>query len=285
MKILIIGGSRFVGPILINKLIKLNHDLTIFNRGKHQKEYNKKINFVKGDRNTKVNLKDHFDVVIDMCAYNVNQLKNVIDYVSFDYFINFGTAASYKKTDIFPLTESSPLGRWPLWGSYNTGKVECEKLLIKKGIKHSTIRPVYILGKANYVNREAFIYSKILHEERIILPGNGQAVCQFVFVEDVANVLVFLVKNKLEGAFNLAGDEFVTLQGLVTIMGDIVGKKAIMEFNPLADGLYHKEEEFPFANENFICSNEKLKKLKIKFLPLINTLESHYKTYYQKIIK
>src|SRR3989344_408683 len=108
MNVLIIGGSRFIGPILINKfLADSKYKLTVFNRGNNQRKYDKKITFIQGDRNFKVNLPGHFDVVIDMCAYNKKQLENVVDSISFDHFINFGTAASYKKTSIFPLTESS----------------------------------------------------------------------------------------------------------------------------------------------------------------------------------
>lgn len=285
MKILIIGGSRFVGPILIKKLLNCNHNLTVFNRGNFQTNYDKKITFIQGDRNFKVDISGHFDVVIDMCAYNGEQLKNVIDWVNFDYFINFGTAASYKKTEIFPLTESSPLGGWPIWGEYNRGKVECERLLARRKINYSTIRPVYILGEANYVNRESFIYSRILHEKKIILPGNGQAICQFIFVEEVAEILTFLAQSRPEGTFNLAGDKLLTLKGLVEVMADIVGEKVKIEFNPSADGLNHNEDEFPFANENFICSNSKLKQMGITFLPFVKTLESQYRSFYWKAIE
>lgn len=285
MKILIIGGTRFVGPFVIDKLLKHKHNLTVFNRGTQKYVYDRKITHIKGDRNSKVNIPGNFDVVIDTCAYNANQLRNVLNGVSFDYFINFGTAASYKKTHTFPLTESSPLGEWPVWGDYNRGKVACERLLEKGSIKYSTIRPVYILGPANYVDRERFIYSKIINGEKIILPGNGQAVCQFIFAKEVADILVFLAENKLEGPFNCAGDDLITPQGLVEIMSRIAGKKAEVEFNNKADGLNYNLTEFPFANENFICSNEKLKQLDIKFLPLAETLRLDYKNYYKRIIK
>ena len=45
------------------------------------------------------------------------------------------------------MTEESEIGDWPLWGDYNKGKVECEKVLEENQVKHSNLRPVYILGK------------------------------------------------------------------------------------------------------------------------------------------
>ena len=147
MKILIIGGSRFVGPLVVEKLLKKNHEITLFNRGRVNSDYDKKIKFIQGDRKTGFNIKDGFDVVIDTCAYNGMQTRQAITRLNFDYYLNFGTAASYKKTTKFPLTEESEVGDWPIWGSYNKGKVECERVLKEDKVKHANLRPVYVLGK------------------------------------------------------------------------------------------------------------------------------------------
>ena len=49
MKILIIGGSRFVGPLIVDKLVSKGHDVTLFNRGRIKSSY-KNIKFIQGDR-------------------------------------------------------------------------------------------------------------------------------------------------------------------------------------------------------------------------------------------
>ena len=284
MKFLIIGGSRFVGPLVVSQLIERGHEITLFNRGRVKSNYDKNIKFIQGDRKEGFNIKDHFDVIIDTCAYKGVHVEDVINKLSFDYYLHFGTAASYKKSEIFPLTENSALGDWPAWGSYNKGKVECEEVLRKSGINYSIIRPVYILGKNNYVDREKFIYLKIKNKIPIILPGNGNAKIQFVFLEDVANSIVLLAENKIEGNFNCCGNEVITLRELVEVMGKIVGVKPVIKFNSDADGENHNEGEFPFANEDFYCTNDKLKKLGIKFIPLIEGLKRDYENYYKKII-
>ncbi len=190
MNILIIGGSRFVGPLVVSKLLKKDHSLTLFNRGKIKSQYEKNIKFIQGNRNEGFNLKEHFDCIIDTCAFKSSHIQTAISQLNFDYYLNFGTAASYKKSEIFPLKESSPLGDWPIWGDYNKGKVECENILKDNKIKHSTIRPVYILGSNNYVDREKFIYSMIKNNTQIILPGNGQALIQFINAQDVSNSIL-----------------------------------------------------------------------------------------------
>jgi nucleoside-diphosphate-sugar epimerase len=283
MKILIIGGSRFLGPIIIQKLLKKGHNITVFNRGHIQDKY-ENANFIKGDRDNGFPISEKFDVVIDMCAYAPEHTQRAIGELNFDFFIHIGSAASYKKSQSFPLTEESPLGPWPLWGEYNEGKVQCEDVLASSGINYASIRPVYILGPNNCADREHFIYSRIKQNIPLIIPGNGQAVVQFVFAEDVASCIVLLAEKKLTGVYNCAGDDTITLQNLVEEMGKIVGIEPIIQYNPEADGEHFDISEFPFANETFICSNEKFRKLGMKFTPLLAGLKEDYKNYYSKSI-
>ena len=274
-----------MGPLLIEQLLNDGHNLVVYNRGTIRSEYGENVQFIKGDRNDGFRIDEHFDVVIDTCAYTSLHTQKAIDDLDFDFFLHIGTVASYKKTEIFPLSESSKLGEWPLWGAYNKGKVDCEKVLENSGIKYASLRPVYILGPGNYVDREHFIYSHIDKSLPLKLPGNGEALIQFVFCKDVVNSIVSIAQNKFVGAFNCAGDEAITLKGLVEAMGEIVDKTPNLVFNPETDGERFDENEFPFANENMICSNEKIKKLGIKFTPLITGLETDYLNHYKKSLQ
>lgn len=282
MEILIIGGSRFVGPLLIEKLLSKNHRITVFNRGTHNIG-SKSITKIAGDRNDGFEIDDEFDVVVDMCAYNGKHTSAAIGQLKFDFFVHMGTGAAYKKTKKFPLTEESPLGDWPVWGDYNKGKVECEKVLASSNVRYATVRPVYILGPNNYCDREHFIYSRIKTGSEILIPGNGNAEVQFVFAKDVAESIALIIEKKAVGAFNCACSESITLNGLVEEMGRIVGKPPRIKLRPEKDGANFSESEFPFANETFLCANEKLKTLGIKFTPLIAGLEEDYRTYYGKL--
>lgn len=281
MDILIIGGSRFVGPHLIKLLLARKHHITVFNRGSINDTYSKNINFIKGDRDKGFSIKEKFDAVIDMCAYTGSQTKKALTELNFDYFLHFSTVAAYKKTELFPLTEESAIGDWPSFGAYNKGKVECERVLEKSGKLYGMIRPVYILGPKNYCDRENFIYSRIKKGIPLTLPGNGLGLTQFVFVDEVALSLTKLVEKRAQGAFNIAGDQIISITGLVEEMGNIVGKKPIITYNLKAVGLNFKEEEFPFDNENLIVTNNKIKQFGMKFIPLIDGLQRDYRNFYK----
>lgn len=284
MEILVIGGSRFVGPILVNKLVSNGHKVTIFNRGLLQANYSELVTFIGGDRNQGFNITKHFDAVIDTCAYNGKQTRTALSDLSYDFFVHFGTVASYKQPKLFPLTEESASGDWPFMGEYNKGKVECENELQQSGKKYASIRPVYILGPNNYLDRENFIYSRIKSQQSLVLPGNGQALIQFVFAEDVADILVFLTEKRTSGVFNCASDELITLKGLTECMADLVGNKPVIQYNNSADRENHNENEFPFANENLVCSNQKIKNLGFEFTPLLTGLKNDFESYYKKLL-
>lgn len=162
--------------------------------------------------------------------------------------------------------------------------MECEKELVKSGVKFATIRPVYILGPKNYCDRENFIYSHIKKGEILKIPGNGEVVAQFVFADEVARSVVLLAEKQLGGAYNCAGDEIVTMTGLVQGMGQIVGKTPKIKFDPAAIGKNYREDEFPFDSEtvgSFIVDNSKLKAMGIKFASLFEGLARDYDSFYK----
>ena len=71
MKILVIGGSNFLGPKIIEHFLMNKHLVTVFNRGSHiAKLPLDKINFIKGNREIGFGIKERFDAVVDICAYN-----------------------------------------------------------------------------------------------------------------------------------------------------------------------------------------------------------------------
>lgn len=282
MNILLIGGSRFVGPYIIRELLAHGHTLTVMNRGSIQEQYHADVTFIQADRNKGFRfLQDYYDVVIDTCAYEGHHTQQAIDELRCKYFVHFSTAAAYQASQTFPLTEASPIGDWPLWGEYNRGKVECEQVLAQSGMRYAAIRPVYILGPANYCDREQFIYSRIHQQQPLHVPGNGQAVNQFVFADEVAHAIVLMTEQQPTGAFNCAGDEYITLTGLVQTMGKVCGRAPLIEYIPTTDGDQHNEADFPFANVNFICSNDKIKQLGMTFRPLAEGLTNDYEHYYK----
>lgn len=284
VNILIIGGSRFVGPYVIQKLLTRGHQVTVFNRGTRRTDYGKDVRFIQGDRDRDLHISDHFDAVADTCPYRGEQTQHAITALNFDFFAHFSSATVYGKPELFPLKEDHPFGRWAVWGDYGDGKVACEEVLASSGISYAAIRAVYVLGPDNYCDRERFIYSRMKAGDPIHIPGNGEAVCQFTFVEDVADAFVHVVENGTAGGLNCGGDELITLNGLVKEMATIVGAEANIINNPSTDGAHWNDQEFPFANENLFVSNDRMRALGLQRTPLLEGLRRDYEGHYKAVV-
>lgn len=281
-RILIIGGSRFVGPLLLDLLQNDDCELTVFNRGTLDTDYGKATH-IRGDRtkNFAALQGQHFDVVYDMCAYSAADTQKLLDEVDFDFLVHFGSVASYASPTTFPIKEDHPQGEW-FWGTYGSGKAACEATLDRSGKPFASLRPTYVLGANNYVDREHFIYKRVKTGQPIKIPGNGRALTQFVFVDEVAKALYLLGTKKLRGAFNCVGDDYITLVELVEQMAQIAGGKANVVFDPQHDRGEWDDDIFPFANENFLFDNAKLKAAGLQFAPLLSRLRQDWTDFYSK---
>lgn len=292
--ILIIGGTRFLGPEIIKKNLRLGNKVTIFNRGT---DYGRKIPeevlSIKGNRLNKNNLRKlkdkKYDFIYDMCCYNPEEAELILKEVEPESNIIFlSSAAVYKRTKIFPLYESSELGPWSTFGDYGECKAKIEKIYTKyckkKNLNLTILRPNYLLGKNNYFDRENYFFSRLLKDQPILIPGSGDSMQQFCFLEDTAKAFIkipFTQKIQVE-IVNIAGKDLISLRDFINICGEIVGKKPHLikifngEFGIEEESFY--DELYPFPNVTFITSAQKMTEVyKINPTPLLTGLKEIYK--------
>lgn len=92
MKILVIGGTRYFGIHMVNKLLEQGHEVTIATRGKTPDSYGDKVERITIQRTNEESMR-HFDVVIDKIAYCSNDIRYVMDYVDCDKYIYMSSIA------------------------------------------------------------------------------------------------------------------------------------------------------------------------------------------------
>ena len=144
MKILVMGGTRFVGKSLIGKLLSQNHDIDIFTRG--NKANPEKTNLIKGDRNKLENIvklrNEKYDVVYDISGRELEQTKLLLGNLdnSFQRYIYVSSAGVYKDNCELPISEVDPIDP----NSRHKGKFETENWLINQKIPFTSFRPTYI---------------------------------------------------------------------------------------------------------------------------------------------
>jgi len=275
-KILIIGGTRFLGPELIHDLLiqRKNIEITVFNRGtNYGNVLPKAVKQIRGDRRDRATMnvlsEKAYDFIYDLCCFNTNDARNLLSYIKPTAHIIFlSTAAVYKKPNIYPCTEDSELGEWDDFGDYGTQKADAEKLFssyVKKhNIKLTIFRPVYLLGKNNYYDRENYYFSRILNNKPILIPGSGNALIQFSFLKETANAfsIVPFVQKEQEEILNIGGNEYISVKNFVYLCANIVSKKpTIIELESKRLGLaeeHYNADIYPFPNSTLLVSNKKI---------------------------
>ena len=225
MKILVMGGTRFVGKSLVNKLLKKNYDIDIFTRGNKLNSVG--TNLIRGDRNDTESLlklkNKKYDVIYDISGRELNQTKLLIDYLSdcFDRYVYVSSAGVYKENYELPLSENSPLDL----NSRHKGKFETENWLINQKIPFTSFRPTYIYGPGNYNKIENWFFERVFHLKAIPMPGDGSLITQLGHVSDLSDVMIRCLNfSKSKNCiYNCSGEKGITIKGLIYMCAEVCG--------------------------------------------------------------
>ena len=255
MKILIIGGNRFVGKKVTKTLFK-NYDVTVLNR-KGTSPVN--CNIIQQDRNELKELNE-YDIVIDMCLYNLEQTKNIVNILekqqSLQQYIFISSIAS--ELDFF--------------GDYGKQKKLSENYIIDSNLPWVILKPTYVLGIDNPHDRESYYIRKILNNEIIEVDGEGNELISFIFSEDIVKVICKIIQEKITfKIYNLCNDDVVTLKELINVISKTVGKDANIQYYSPGG---------PLENKKCIFSNNEIKAdLDIEFKSLKQGMINYYEWY------
>ncbi len=223
MKILVMGGTRFVGKSLVQKLISQNHDIDIFTRGNNPNP--KGSNLIKGDRN---NLEDilklknkKYDIVFDISGRELSQTKILIENINenFDRYVYVSSAGVYQDSQELPINEKDPIDK----DSRHIGKYESEKWLLDNKIPFTSFRPTYIYGPGNYNKIENWFFERIVSLKKVPIPFDGSLITQLGHVSDLTDAMIKClsqIKTK-NNIYNCSGDKGITIKGLVMICADV----------------------------------------------------------------
>ncbi|MDJ0593894.1 MAG: NAD-dependent epimerase/dehydratase family protein [Pleurocapsa sp. MO_226.B13] len=84
MKVLVIGGTNFIGPHVVRQLVEMGHEVTVFHRGQTTAELPEEVKWIKGDRHNLSDCRSQFqklvpEVVLDMIPYTAKDARGVLD--------------------------------------------------------------------------------------------------------------------------------------------------------------------------------------------------------------
>jgi len=268
VKVLVVGGTRFMGVATVGRLLEHGHDVTLLNRGSRTGLWPGRLRELRGDRTDPASLAqlagEEFDGVVDFCAYrglDTEALLAVQGDVPRLVHVSSGTV--YLPDPRLPWPEETPYGPAELWGDYARGKIECERVLAARRPKETAttfVRLPWVLGPRSYADRGAFVFNRLLDGAEVLLPGDGKALQQFVSSEQVAQSLVAILERFGDGrhAFNIASPGYASLEGFVELCAAVAGLEARIRTvggGPTGTGsstFTMTDAVFPFPNENYL---------------------------------
>ena len=217
MRILIIGGTRFVGRHLVMAAITRGHELTLFNRGKSDSEIFPLIETIYGDREFDLERlgQRRWDVVIDTCGYlprivglSAQALKERVG-----QYVFISSVSAYADFNEVGIDENYPLGTLEdksveeITGeTYGPLKVLCEQAVQDAfGDNALIIRPGLIVGPYDPTDRFTYWPLRVARGGKVLAPISPDEPLQFIHARDLADFILKLVEEKVNGVFNAVG--------------------------------------------------------------------------------
>jgi 2'-hydroxyisoflavone reductase len=212
LRILVLGGTKFLGIHVTEAALKRGHSVTLFNRGKTNADLFPQLEHLKGDRDAQLDsLKGkHWDAVIDDSGYVPRHVKlsaellapNVQRYL---FISTIGVLADFS----VPSDENSPVSKMPDETSekvsefYGPLKALCEKAAEKAMPgRVAIVRPGLIVGPHDPTDRFTYWPARATRGGEMVTPDKAADRVQYIDARDLANFVLRLVEQRTVGTFN-----------------------------------------------------------------------------------
>ena len=258
MKLLIIGGTRFLGRAIVDTALVRGHEVTLFNRGKSNPDIYANVETIVGDRDGGLDgLKGKkWDAVIDTCGYVPRLVKDAAELLkdAVDHYTFISTISVYSDFNLVGMDESAPLGTMEdetveeITGeTYGPLKVLCEKVA-DEAMNGRTlhVRSGFIVGPNDFTDRFSYYPHRIAKGGEVLLPQGPDWPIQFIDAADIAAWTIQATEQKLTGPYNIVGPQNqLTFGELVSQCKAISGSDATFTYAS-EEFLQGEEMERPF---------------------------------------
>lgn len=222
LRVLILGGTAFIGPHIALAALARGHAVTLFNRGRTnphlfpKKEF-PKVDKLTGDRDGKLDaLKNRaWDVVIDNSGYLPRLVRDSAMLLrgSVPHYIFTSTISVYADFRGARITEADKVGRLKnpaieriSEDTYGPLKAYCEDEVRRSYAEAATIvRPGYIVGPGDRTDRWTYWPVRFAAGGEMLAPGTPGDPIQIIDARDLAAWYVHIAEQKVFGTFNAVG--------------------------------------------------------------------------------
>jgi 2'-hydroxyisoflavone reductase len=248
MRILVMGGTRFIGRHLVDTLRTAGHDLTLVNRGQTAPTIFADLPQIHVDRQTDalgpaLRQAGHWDALVDLSCYHPADAERLLQAVSdrIGRYVILSTISVYaalNRDDEAPipvLDEASPVMAWtaadaaaPAAAGYGARKAECERVVGRwqaQGLETVIMRPSVVYGAHDHTDRLAYWIWRAMSGRAFLLPDDGRHVFTRTYAPDLAQALAAAVSGPalLGKVWNMTESQPLTWRETLTCLGRALG--------------------------------------------------------------
>jgi 2'-hydroxyisoflavone reductase len=252
VKLLVLGGTKFLGRAAVEAALARGHEVTLFNRGETSPELFPDTEKLRGDRERDLSALEGrtWDAVIDPSGYVPHVVRASAEALagSVGHYLFISSVSVYadfsrpgnEDSHLEELSEDKPADRLlEDYSNYGALKVLCERAVAETlPDRHALVRPGLIVGPHDPTGRFTYWPHRIARGGEVLVPGPPDATVQFIDVRDLASWVINLSERKVAGTFN-AINEGVSWQTLVETCREVAGSDASFSY---VDGDYLLEQ-------------------------------------------
>jgi 2'-hydroxyisoflavone reductase len=239
MRILIIGGTRFLGRHLVEAALARQHEVTLFNRGQSNPDLFPQLETILGDREKDVNKLQGriWDAVIDVAGYipRIVRLSAEILKPGVSRYVFISSISVYADFKKIGMDETYPVGKLEdesveeITGeTYGPLKALCEQLVQEfYGERALIIRPGLIVGPHDPTDRFTYWPVRVARGGDVLAPQKPEAATQIIDVRDLSDFILKLIEENASGVYNVTGPDYeLTLGRLLEASKQVSGSDA-----------------------------------------------------------
>jgi 2'-hydroxyisoflavone reductase len=258
MRILILGGTRFLGRHLVESALGRGHEVTLFNRGKTNPDLFPQLETILGDREKEVgklrDLNRIWDAAIDVAGYlpRIVRLSAEVLEPSVSRYVYISSVSVYENFRKIGIDESYPVGKIEdetveeiTEETYGPLKALCEKAVQDTfgGDRALIIRPGLIVGPHDPTDRFTYWLVRVARGGDVLAPQKPEAAIQVVDVRDLSEFILKLIEENASGVYNATGPDYeLTIGKLLEVSKQVSDSEANIRWGSLEFLKQHKVE-------------------------------------------
>jgi 2'-hydroxyisoflavone reductase len=205
LRLLVLGGTQFVGRALVEAALARGHEVTLFNRGRTNPELFPEVEKLRGNREGKLDgLRGRsWDAVADVAGYLPRVVRQSVELVEAPYYLFVSTRSVYADVS-GPTDETAPLhgdvDSEDVSEHYGELKAMCERVVQER--PSGIVRPGLVVGPHDPTGRFTYWPHRIARGRDVLAPGAPDEPVTLIDVRDLGDWMVRLCESETQGVYN-----------------------------------------------------------------------------------